>query len=101
MMLLKKARRKTRRVNERKKAMQSPLVWRRLGGAVPVKPSWIGVLSLFAIAAAWGQIDRGTIQGVVADPTGGAIPAAKVQVIRIDTNSGLDLETNAEGLYTA
>jgi hypothetical protein len=50
---------------------------------------------------AWGQIDRGTIQGVVRDPSGLAIPDAKVEIVNIDTNSALDLETNMEGLYTA
>ena len=47
------------------------------------------------------QIDRGTIQGVVRDQTGAVIPGAKIQIIRIDTNSTLDLATNEEGLYTA
>src|ERR1044071_5679575 len=47
------------------------------------------------------QIDRGTIQGVVRDQSGAVIPGAKVQIVRIDTNSGLDLATNEEGLYTA
>ena len=47
------------------------------------------------------QIDRGTIQGVVKDQTGAVIPGAKIQIIRIDTNSTLDLSTNEEGLYTA
>src|SRR6185436_16198953 len=47
------------------------------------------------------QIDRGSIQGVVRDQTGAVIPGAKVQIIRIDTNSTLDLVANEEGLYTA
>src|SRR5437867_9069678 len=47
------------------------------------------------------QIDRGTIQGIVKDQTGAVIPGAKIQIIRIDTNSTLDLSTNEEGLYTA
>ena len=66
--------------------------------------SWVkraGVFLILATTALWGQIDRGTIQGVVKDQTGGLIPNAGVQVIRVDTNSVLQLETNSEGLYTA
>src|SRR5437867_10944848 len=59
-------------------------------------------LVLFAsVLAVSAQIDRGTIQGVVRDQTGAVIPGAKIQIIRIDTNSTLDLATNEEGLYTA
>ena len=49
----------------------------------------------------YAQIDRGTIQGVVRDESGAVIPGAKIQIVRIDTNSTLDLATNEEGLYTA
>ena len=54
-----------------------------------------------SVISSSAQIDRGTIQGVVRDQTGGVIPGAKVQIIRIDTNSAIDLATNEEGLYTA
>ncbi len=81
--------------------MQTHLMRPKFWGAPLVKPMLIGVLSLLAAAAAWGQIDRGTIQGEVKDPSGLGVPGAKVQVIRADTNSALDLETNMEGLYTA
>jgi hypothetical protein len=53
------------------------------------------LLLLVAVTAS-AQIHRGTIQGVVRDQTGGNIPSAKVQVIRLDTNSALELETNGE-----
>ena len=57
---------------------------------------------LFAsVLSVSAQIDRGTIQGVVRDQTGAVIAGAKIQIIRIDTNSTLDLATNEEGLYTA
>lgn len=72
-----------------------------LGRPVPVRGNLMAVVLLLAAGAAWGQIDRGTIEGIVKDPSGLGIPDAKVQVIRIDTNSALDLETNMEGLYTA
>src|SRR5207247_869038 len=60
----------------------------------------IVVVFLSGISAS-AQIDRGVIQGVVRDQTGAVIPGARVQIIRIDTNSTLDLATNEEGLYTA
>ena len=37
----------------------------------------------------------------VKDQSGSAVPGAKIRVVRIDTNTALDLETNVEGLYTA
>src|SRR5438270_12567559 len=67
-------------------------------------PKTLAILALLLIVAAlpvWGQIDRGTIQGLVKDPSGAVIPGAKVQIIRIDTNSTIELLTNGEGLYTA
>lgn len=65
------------------------------------KPILISLLTLLAVAVAWGQIDRGTIQGIVTDQSGAVVPGTKIQVIRIDTNSVLEVETNMEGLYTA
>src|SRR5438552_1151276 len=70
------------------------------GGWIPRAATLLMVVfaSVLAVSA---QIDRGTIQGVVRDQTGAVIPGAKIQIIRIDTNSTLDLATNEEGLYTA
>lgn len=49
---------------------------------------WIFRAALLMVlsAAAWGQIDRGTIQGVVNDQSGLALPDTRVQVVGIDTN---------------
>ena len=63
-----------------------------------------GALVLFAAIFAlplWGQIDRGSIRGIVTDQSGAVVPEAKVQVVRIDTGSVIDLSTNGSGLYTA
>ena len=71
--------------------------------APKTQPRWI-VLAAFSLVAAlpvWSQIDRGTIQGQVKDSSGGVVPDAKVQIVRIDTNSTIDLKTNGEGLYIA
>src|ERR1700674_4021645 len=48
-----------------------------------------------------GQTDRGSIEGTVKDPNGAIVPAAKVQVVNIETNSKLDFETNELGHYLA
>jgi hypothetical protein len=45
------------------------------------------LLFLVVLVPAFGQIDRGTIQGVVTDQTGAVIPNAKVKVTQIDTSS--------------
>src|SRR5581483_7935393 len=81
--------------------MWTSFVCRQLRSAAAARSIGTAVVLTLAAGAGWGQIDRGTIQGVVKDPTGLAIPEAKVQVVNIDTNSALDLETNMEGLYTA
>jgi hypothetical protein len=47
------------------------------------------------------QIDRGTIEGLVKDPSGAVVPGAKVKIIQIATNIAYDLVTNGEGLYIA
>ncbi len=47
------------------------------------------------------QIDRGTIEGLVKDPSGAVIPGARVKIVQTATNSTYDLVTNAEGLYIA
>src|ERR1041385_5728695 len=56
---------------------------------------------LFLLVPVFGQIDRGTIQGVVTDPSGAVIPGAKVKVTQIDTLSTIELSTNSDGLYIA
>ena len=47
------------------------------------------------------QIDRGTIEGLVRDPSGAVIPGAKIKIIQTATNSTYDFVTNDEGLYIA
>ena len=45
------------------------------------------------------QTGRGTITGTVLDESGGAVPAAKIQVVGTETNVAYDAETNEQGLY--
>ena len=86
---------------QRRKSVETPGVLPKTRGVALLKPILIAVALFLIAATAWGQIDRGTIQGSVRDQSGLGIPNAKVQVISADTNSALDLETNMEGLYTA
>lgn len=63
----------------------------------------VRIVFFFAIFSLplFGQIDRGSIRGLVTDQSGAIVPDAKVQVVRIDTGSAIDLTTNGSGLYTA
>ena len=75
---------------------------------VPV-PVWglslARLLLALAVLAANGilfaQTDRGIIEGLLTDPTGAAVPNAKVQVTNIETNSTLDFFANELGNYLA
>ena len=51
-------------------------------------------------SAAWAQSDRGTIQGIVTDQSGGVVPDAKVELRHVATGTVTDLDQR-EGLYTA
>src|SRR5512145_219572 len=62
--------------------------------------TFLTLLSVLCPADAAAQVDRGTIQGLVTDASGAVVPNAKVQVIHIETNSVIEIATNAEGFYT-
>src|SRR3954471_2030297 len=77
-----------------------------IGKATPLRHSARGFSRLAAtwIAATcllFGQTDRGSIEGTIKDPNGAVVPAAKVQVVNIETNSKLDFEANELGHYLA
>ena len=55
-------------------------------------------LTLLSAALAFAQ-DRGTIRGTVSDPTGAAVPAAKVTIRNIDTGLTQSVTTGTDGLY--
>ncbi len=65
----------------------------------------VRLLFCLALAGAWGsvyaQTDRGTIEGVVTDPTGAAVPEAQVQVVQVETNTTIQIATNELGRYFA
>ena len=57
-------------------------------------------LALLAIPAAQGQELRASLSGTVTDPSGSAIPAAKVAATNVSTNVMSNAETNEAGRYT-
>ncbi|MBS1849527.1 MAG: TonB-dependent receptor [Acidobacteria bacterium] len=49
----------------------------------------------------WAQIQNGQFTGVVTDPSGAAIPNAKITVTNIGTNFSLTTQSDQAGLYSA
>ncbi|MCC7153185.1 MAG: TonB-dependent receptor [Bryobacterales bacterium] len=74
-------------------------------GAISVsRPALRTLLVVLGVAAGsqiYGQADRATIEGIVTDATGAAVPDASVIVTRTETNAGLSLRTNELGRYYA
>ncbi|MFB3826281.1 MAG: TonB-dependent receptor domain-containing protein [Bryobacteraceae bacterium] len=54
---------------------------------------------LLSVSAARAQESRGTIVGVVADPSGAAVAGAQVKAVNVDTNAGANSVTNDRGAY--
>src|SRR5881296_3094387 len=55
---------------------------------------------LAAVGGVFGQEYRGSLSGRVLDPSGAAVPAARVTVTSTATNVRLTTDTNAQGNYT-
>ena len=55
---------------------------------------------LAAVGSMFGQEYRGSLSGRVLDPSGAAVPGARVTVISTATNVRLTTETNVQGNYT-
>src|SRR6202035_132704 len=53
------------------------------------------------VSALSAQTTTGTITGVVDDPSGAVVPAAKVTVINTAEGSNRELTTNTSGIFTA
>jgi hypothetical protein len=51
-------------------------------------------------ATAWAQSDRGTITGVVKDPSGAVLPGVSVEAVHVATNVPKATTTNDVGLYS-
>ena len=50
--------------------------------------------------SAFGQVDQGSITGVVSDPSGAVVPNAKVTLLNTDIGLTLETTTNGSGEYT-
>jgi hypothetical protein len=58
----------------------------------------VAAVLLLTLSAA-AQTQFGTVTGVVTDPNGAVIPAARVVLTNVQTNTVIDTETNGEGVY--
>src|ERR1035438_2511700 len=61
----------------------------------------VALVAFFIPAALFCQEFRGTISGAVTDPTGAALPGAKVTVIEIHTGTKVPTVSDSAGQYTA
>ena len=61
---------------------------------------WIRVLALLWAAAAFAQLNTGSITGIVTDPSGAFVPGAKVTVRNMATNVTRETVTSGAGAYT-
>jgi hypothetical protein len=65
----------------------------------------MGWVMLFALTGTLSpvraQVDRGTIEGIVTDPSGASVAQAKVQIVHLETNDVIQLATNSVGRYFA
>jgi hypothetical protein len=69
---------------------------------MPLRKQSIGVLmvSLLLTGAVRAQVSRGTITGIVTDPTGAAVPGVAITVTNIETGVINKVRTNESGMYT-
>ncbi|HEY3443927.1 MAG TPA: TonB-dependent receptor [Paludibaculum sp.] len=61
----------------------------------------VGLLLILITGIALAQSERGTIAGTITDPSGAAIPGAKVVITNKNTNTSSTLTSNEVGNYTA
>ena len=55
---------------------------------------------LLLVPGAFGQVDEGSITGLVQDPTGAVIPNAKVTLLNTDQGLSVVTNTDSGGVYT-
>src|SRR5438034_5473957 len=61
----------------------------------------VAISMLLVALGAFAQVQNGQFTGTVTDPSGAAIPNAKVTVTNMGTNLSVTTTTNQSGLYTA
>ena len=57
-------------------------------------------LSIVLTASLWGQLNRGTISGVISDPGGGAIIGARITAVHVATNVASHANSTGTGDFT-
>ena len=60
----------------------------------------LALAGFVSIATLFAQTPTAVVNGTVVDPTGGAVPGAKVTVVNQETNVASSRDTNAEGAFT-
>lgn len=71
----------------------------------PLSTTWICMALVLALTAqpgsAQSQANTGSIEGVIIDPSGAAIPGAEVLVLNVDTNFQRKITTDESGRFRA
>src|ERR1035438_10311483 len=69
---------------------------------MPLCKQSIGVLMVMLLltAAVWAQVSRGSITGIVTDPTGAVVPGVAVTITNVETGVTNKVKTNESGMYT-
>ncbi len=58
------------------------------------------VASLIIAGSGWAQVSRGTITGIVTDPSGAVIPGVTIKITNVATGVSDVLKTNGSGVYS-
>src|SRR6266478_3685690 len=56
-------------------------------------------IAVLVTAPSWGQVERGTVTGVVTDPTGAVVTGANVSIRSVNTNLVTKTQTSSAGIY--
>ena len=69
---------------------------------MPARKQFIAVLMLWLFVTVTGlaQVSRGTITGIVTDPTGAVVPGVAITITNIETGVTNKVKTNESGVYT-
>src|ERR1035438_7584792 len=69
---------------------------------MPARKQLIAVLmvSLLLTGVVWAQVSRGSITGIVTDPTGAVVPGVAVTITNVETGVTNKVKTNESGMYT-
>src|SRR5689334_1397440 len=60
---------------------------------------WVILLSILSCSALLAQFDTGSITGNVFDPSGNAVPGAKIRLVNTETGVNIEILTNETGIY--